>query len=94
MDYSVASTLKVVDEDGNGFVDKIYVGDLGGQVWRFGQVATDSGGNPLSFPDCDEDINNWVGQILFTAPTYVIDSTTYTRKMFYPPSVTLEKGMI
>jgi Tfp pilus tip-associated adhesin PilY1 len=92
MNYSVASTLKVVDEDGNGFVDKIYVGDLGGQMWRFGQVATDSGGNPLSFPDCDEDINNWVGQILFTAPTYVIDSTTYTRKMFYPPGVTLEKG--
>ena len=92
MDYSVASTVKVVDEDGNGFVDKIYVGDLGGQMWRFGEVATDSGGNPLSFPDCDENINNWVGQILFTAPTYVIDSTTYTRKMFYPPSVTLEKG--
>ncbi len=92
MNYSVASTVKVVDEDGNGFVDKIYVGDLGGQMWRFGQVSTDSGGNPLSFPDCDENINNWVGQILFTAPTYVIDSTTYTRKMFYPPSVTLEKG--
>jgi type IV pilus assembly protein PilY1 len=92
MNYSVASTVKVVDEDGNGFVDKIYVGDLGGQMWRFGQVATDSGGDPLSFPDCDENINNWVGQILFTAPTYVIDSTTYTRKMFYPPSVTLEKG--
>jgi Tfp pilus tip-associated adhesin PilY1 len=92
MNYSVASTVKVVDEDGNGFVDKIYVGDLGGQMWRFGQVATDSGSNPLSFPDCDENINNWVGQILFTAPTYVIDSTTYTRKMFYPPNVTLEKG--
>jgi Tfp pilus tip-associated adhesin PilY1 len=92
MNYSVASTVKVVDEDGNGFVDKIYVGDLGGQVWRFGQVTTDSAGNPLSFPDCDENIHNWVGQILFTAPTYVVDSTTHTRKFFYPPSVTLEKG--
>jgi Tfp pilus tip-associated adhesin PilY1 len=65
---------------------------LGGQLWRFGQVAIDSGGSPLSFPGCDENINSWVGQVLFTAPTYVVGSTTYTRKFFYPPSVTLEKG--
>ncbi len=92
MNYSVPSTVKVVDEDGNGFVDKIYVGDLGGQMWRFGQVTTDSANDPLSFPDCNENIQSWVGQILFTAPTYDVDSTTYTRKFYYPPSVTLEKG--
>jgi Tfp pilus tip-associated adhesin PilY1 len=92
MNYSMASTVKVVDEDGNGFVDKIYVGDLGGQMWRFGQVTTDAAGNPLSFPDCDENINSWVGQVLFIAPTYAVDTTTHTRKFFYPPSVTLEKG--
>jgi Tfp pilus tip-associated adhesin PilY1 len=86
MNYSVVSNIKIVDADNNGFVDKVYVGDLGGQMWRFGQV------NPLSFPDSDENINNWTAQILFTAPTYTIDSTTYTRKFFYPPSVTLEKG--
>jgi Tfp pilus tip-associated adhesin PilY1 len=90
--YSVASTVKVIDEDNNGFVDKVYVGDLGGQLWRIGQVSVDSGGTPLSFPDCDENINNWTGQILFTAPTYVVDSVTYTRKFFYSPSVTLEYG--
>jgi type IV pilus assembly protein PilY1 len=92
MNYSVASNVKVVDADHNGFVDKIYVGDLGGQMWRFGQVTTDSAGDPLSFPDTNENINTWTAQILFTAPTYTIDSTTYTRKFFYPPSVTLEKG--
>jgi type IV pilus assembly protein PilY1 len=92
MNYSVASNVKVVDADYNGFVDKIYVGDLGGQMWRFGQVTTDYAGNPLSFPACDENILNWTAQILFTAPTYTIDSTTYTRKFFYPPSVTLEKN--
>jgi len=92
MNYSVPSSVKVVDEDGNGFVDKVYVGDLGGQLWRFGQVAIDSGGSPLSFPDCDEDINSWVGQVVFTAATYVLGSTTYRRKFFYPPSITLEKG--
>jgi type IV pilus assembly protein PilY1 len=86
MDYSVVSSVKIVDADHDGFTDKIYVGDLGGQMWRFGHV------NSLSFPDSDENINSWTAQILFTAPTYTIDSTTYTRKFFYPPSVTLEKG--
>jgi type IV pilus assembly protein PilY1 len=92
MDYAVTSTAKLVDADHNGFVDKVYVGDLGGQMWRFGQVTTDAESNPLSFPDVDENINNWSGQILFTAPNYTIGETTYRRKFFYPPSVTLEKG--
>ena len=92
MNFSVPGSVKIVDEDSNGFVDKVYIGDLGGQLWRFGQVAIDSGGSSLSFPDCDENINSWVGQVLFTAPTYVVGSTTHTRKFFYPPSVTLEKG--
>ena len=94
INYSVASSVKVVDEDGNGFVDKVYVGDLGGQLWRFGKFEIDPEDpcRPLSFPDCDENINSWVGQVLFTAPAYVVGSTTYRRKFFYPPSVTLEKG--
>jgi type IV pilus assembly protein PilY1 len=92
MNYSVPSTVRLIDENNNGFVDKVYVGDMGGQMWRFGQFTTDSAGNPLTFPESDENINNWTGLVLFRAPTYVVDSTTYTRKFFYPPSVTLEKG--
>ena len=91
--YSIPSDVKVVDEDNNGFVDKLYVGDLGGQLWRIGQVSVDSDGiTALSFPDCNENINSWTGQILFSASTYVVDLVTYTRKFFYPPSVTLEHG--
>ena len=92
MDYSIASSVMVLDEDGNGFVDKLYVGDLGGQLWRIGQFETDSNGDALVFPDSNEDINSWTAQVLFTAPTYVVDSTTITRKFYYPPSVTLEVG--
>jgi Tfp pilus tip-associated adhesin PilY1 len=89
--YSVPSSVKVIDEDHNGFIDKVYVGDLGGQLWRIGQVTVDSDGiTALSFPDCDENINNWTGQLLFTAPTYVVDSVTYRRKFYFAPSVTLE----
>jgi type IV pilus assembly protein PilY1 len=92
MNFSFASSVNVIDEDSNGFVDKLYVGDLGGQMWRFGQFETDAGGNSLEFPHCNEDINSWTGKVFFRAPTYVVGPTTYTRKFYYPPSVTLEKG--
>ena len=82
MNYSFPSSVRVVDADSNGFVDKVYVGDHGGQMWRFGKF-TDAGGDPLTFPDSDANIDNWTGQIIF-------DSTN-ARKFFYPPSVALEK---
>ncbi len=34
MDYAIPSDLRVLDTDGDGLADRIYVGDLGGQVWR------------------------------------------------------------
>ena len=61
-------------------------------MWRIGQFTTDSIGDPLVFPHSDENINSWTAQIVFKAPTYVVDSVTYTRKFYYPPSVTLEQG--
>lgn len=34
MRFALASDLKVIDSNGNGFADRIYAGDLGGQLWR------------------------------------------------------------
>jgi type IV pilus assembly protein PilY1 len=87
MDYSIPSTVKVIDEDNNGIIDKIYVGDLGGQMWRFGKFTYDNG-DPLTFPDCDENINVWEGEVIFNATT----DTNNPRKIFYPPSITLQTG--
>jgi type IV pilus assembly protein PilY1 len=92
MNFSFTSSVNIVDEDSNGFVDKVYVGDLGGQMWRFGQVTMDAVGGSLTFPECNENIHSWSGQVIFRAPTYVVDAVTYTRKFYYPPSITLEKG--
>jgi hypothetical protein len=64
MNYSFPSAVAVLDTDSNGFVDKLYVGDAGGQMWRIGKF-TDAFGNPLNFPDADENINNWTAQLLF-----------------------------
>jgi type IV pilus assembly protein PilY1 len=84
MNYSIASNVVVVDANDNGFVDKVYVGDLGGQLWRLGKFSDSSGA--LTFPNCDENINNWVAQIVF------VSDSSHVRKFYYPPSLTLEKG--
>jgi len=88
MTYSIPSSVTIVDGDGNGFVDKVYVGDLGGQMWRFGKF-TDPGGYPLAFPDTDENIMTWSDQ---AAHIIFLSDPAHGRKFFYPPSVTLEWG--
>ncbi len=35
MDYSIPSELKLIDFNLDGFADQMFVGDTGGQVWRF-----------------------------------------------------------
>jgi len=35
MQHSIPSDVRVLDIDGNGFADAMFVGDMGGQVWRF-----------------------------------------------------------
>ena len=42
MDYSIPATPKVVDLDNDGLFDQMYVGDLGGQVWRFDVLPDNS----------------------------------------------------
>jgi type IV pilus assembly protein PilY1 len=69
-------------------VDKVYVGDLGSQMWRFGKF-TDPDDNQLTFPATDENIMNWTDQ---AAHIIFLSDWAHGRKFFYPPSVTLEQG--
>lgn len=83
MDYSIPSSLVVVDLDNDGFADKAYVGDMGGQLIRFGRFTEDDGSTLLDFPDTNENINDWEATVIF--------DTLDTRKIHYPPAVVLEK---
>jgi type IV pilus assembly protein PilY1 len=78
MTYSIPSDVSKVDTDGDGKVDRLYVGDLGGQMWRF-DIADP---NPL----------NWTGRIILESNPGCSPDTTSGRKIFYPPDVTLELG--
>jgi type IV pilus assembly protein PilY1 len=51
MSNSIPSDVARVDVDGNGRIDRLYVGDMGGRIWRF-----DIG---------DPDPTKWTGKIVF-----------------------------
>jgi type IV pilus assembly protein PilY1 len=76
MTFSIPSDIARVDINGDGKIDRLYVGDLGGRMWRF-DIA-------------DPNPANWSGRIIFQSNPGN-DGTT-GRKIFYPPDVTLEKG--
>ncbi|MEE9281716.1 MAG: PilC/PilY family type IV pilus protein, partial [Myxococcota bacterium] len=62
MKYAIPSTPGVLDLDFDGFADVIYIGDLGGQVWKWDvhEVGKDSLGN-------DGVVDNWPADVFFTA---------------------------
>jgi Tfp pilus assembly protein, tip-associated adhesin PilY1 len=39
MDYAVPSDITLIDFDGDGFLDRLYFGDTGGQVWRVDTIG-------------------------------------------------------
>lgn len=103
MNYSIPSAVRAMDTDRNGFLDKIYVGDMGGRVWRIGRFDKDVLGNAISFPLANENIQDWQGQRLFAADCNEASCSDGSdnngnglidewRKFFYPPTVTLEEG--
>ncbi len=47
LDYSVPSNVRVMDVDGNGLADRMYVGDMGGQLWRFDINQYSKGGRDM-----------------------------------------------
>jgi len=75
MAYSIPSDVARVDSNGDGNVDRLYVGDMGGQIWRF----------DIGAPNPD----NWTARIVFRSNPGA--DGTRGRKIFYPPDVTLER---
>ncbi len=90
MKYSFVSDLRALDMNRNGgFIDTLYVGDAGGNMWRI--------------DTSDRNKANWSGNIIFSSnSTYTETNTGYIdgtadnnsgRKIFYPPAVAVEGGV-
>ncbi len=61
MDFSVAAQPYAIDADNDGFVDTVYVGDLGGNIWRF-KFCRNAQGN-----SCGTSL--WSGGLFYSAST-------------------------
>ena len=56
MNYSIPAGIRVLDQNEDGLADRMYVGDMGGQVWRFDiQNGSSAGGVLASLGAADLD---------------------------------------
>jgi len=84
MTYSIPSDLALIDSDGDGEINRLYVGDTGGQVWRIDlgttiKVNTNGGstGGRLADVSCSTG----------SRPTCTNTVVQDRRKFFYPPDM-------
>ncbi|MDX9714500.1 MAG: PilC/PilY family type IV pilus protein [Dissulfurispiraceae bacterium] len=77
MNYSIPSTPAVVDGDGDGFADSIYIGDLGGNIWKVSLCGRNSSAS------CG--ISDW------TIKKFFETSGTGIRPVFNKPSLAKDR---
>jgi type IV pilus assembly protein PilY1 len=80
MTFSIPSDVTKLDIDGDGMIDRLYVGDMNARMWRFDIGDLNKNGS--------SDPNEWTGRIIFKSN----GGANEKRKIFYPPDVTLEYG--
>jgi len=79
MKYSIPAAATAVDTNFDGYVDKVYIGDLGGQMWVFDVSYNESTAKSDSL---------WSGKRLFTAPTGAAEK----HNIYYQPAVAFDKN--
>jgi type IV pilus assembly protein PilY1 len=84
MKHSIPSDITVADTNFDGYTDRLYVGDTGGQLWR---LARHNGGDDGARPTDSPYIETWIGNRIFGAN----GSGSGGKKFFYRPSITFQK---
>jgi type IV pilus assembly protein PilY1 len=81
MKYALPSTPAVLDTNFDGFADVVYIGDLGGQMWKWDIKAKGSA--------------NWEAGIVFKAPATAMGGGVYHyRNFFFPPTASFLRGSL
>ncbi len=90
MKFAMPSTPAVLDIDFDGFADLVYVGDLGGQVWKwdFSKVGVDTTN--------DGEMDNWPAGVFFRAYAGVswLGGVNHHHSIFFPPTATKVNGKL
>jgi type IV pilus assembly protein PilY1 len=81
MTYPLAAPPATVDINLDGYVDRVYIGDLGGQMWVFN----------VSFNGATQKSDSlWTGQRLFTAPIGELEK----HSIYYQPAIAFDNHRI
>jgi len=73
MDFSAAASPLPVDTDSDGFIDTVYMGDLGGNMWRFRLCPKDPNCSTCGLasytasPCTSCTTSDWTGSLLYTS---------------------------
>jgi type IV pilus assembly protein PilY1 len=89
MQYAIPATPAVLDTNQDGFADVAYVGDLGGQIWKWdlSAVGKDSAG--------DSRYDNWPSDVFFNAPPVDMGSGDFHYRSFYAtPAAAYTHGIL
>jgi hypothetical protein len=109
MRYAIPSAPAIFDLDFDGFADVIYIGDLGGNLWKW--VVTAPGHDPIhnTTASYDMDQPSWPFRLLFRGSTSTepplpgeLDFTTpgsysaavHYQSFFYPPTGAYKDGRL
>ena len=88
MDFSLPASPLALDLDSDGFIDTVYMGDLGGNMWRFRlcpRVSYSTCGLSSYSSSCDT--GNWTGSLLYSATNtergYGLSTPSNTHKQIF-----------
>ena len=71
LDDSIPSTVSAIDTNSDGLLDRVYVGDTGGRVWRFDLAGTDR--------------SNWKATVIASVGRHFDASTGNDRRFYHRP---------
>jgi type IV pilus assembly protein PilY1 len=94
MDYAVVSTPAVFDLDFDGAADVIYVGDMGGNVWKWvihnpGEDRINDGSGSR-----EQDVAQWPFKKFFEAASADIGGVIYYKNFMFPPAAAFLDGVL
>jgi type IV pilus assembly protein PilY1 len=94
MRFAMLSTPAIFDLNNDGFADVIYVGNLGGTMFKW--VVKPLGGDPVngSHASDDADQPNWPFKAFFQAPVANDSGTLYFQNFFFPPAGAMMDGKL
>lgn len=89
MYYSVVSQINAVDRDGDGYIDNLYFGDLGGQGWR-----VDINNNPTGAdnkPITENDTRGYFARVVRLLNRNTKDVNNATPRFYEMPNLSLQQ---